>query len=127
MTRYWITLDGGVRFAMKCIERMKGGEVFVPKIPSMKVTDLARVIAPAAEHKFTGIRPGEKLHETLVAVEEARRTEEFDTYYMIKPDYVFQAIEYLEGKPLPKNFEYTSNGNSDWLSDEQMKEMLNQV
>jgi len=87
MTRFWITLDRGVRFAMDSIERMEGGEIFVPKIPSAKVIDIANAIAPDAEKRVIGIRPGEKLHEVLLTEDEARHTAEFDDYFVIEAEH----------------------------------------
>ncbi|GAG26282.1 unnamed protein product, partial [marine sediment metagenome] len=84
MTRFWITIDKGVNFVIKCIETMKGGEIFVPKIPSMKISDLAEVIAPGLKKKIIGIRPGEKLHEALLTKEEAKHTKEFDKYFIVE-------------------------------------------
>ncbi|HRY20812.1 MAG TPA: UDP-N-acetylglucosamine 4,6-dehydratase (inverting), partial [Flexilinea sp.] len=85
MTRFWISLEQGVHFVIRCIEQMHGGEVFVPKIPSMKVKDLAAAVAPEAEITYTGIRPGEKLHEVLISEDEARNTVEFDDMFIVQP------------------------------------------
>ena len=85
MTRFWITLDQGVAFVIRCIEQMHGGEVFVPKIPSTTIVDLARAIAPDAEIEFIGIRPGEKLHEVLISEDEARSTVELEDMYVVQP------------------------------------------
>lgn len=126
MTRFWITLDQGVHFVIGCIERMMGGEIFIPKIPSMKVVDLADVIAPGARRKIIGIRPGEKLHEVLMVSEEARHSKEFDTYFVIEPEFPFWNKENgKEGKELPQNFSYASNTNKEWITKEQMQEILN--
>jgi len=125
MTRFWITLKEGVHFVIKCIELMKGGEVFVPKIPSMKIIDLAEAIAPEAEKKITGIRPGEKLYEILLTKEEARHAKEFDKYFIIEPEYPFwDRGNFKEGKRLPDGFEYTSNTNDKWITKKQMKDFL---
>jgi len=125
MTRFWITLDQGVRFVINCIEQMKGGEIFIPKIPSMKVTDLANVIAPNAEQKYIGIRPGEKLHEVLVTEEESGHTREFDDYFVIGPEHPFWKEHNLEdGKPVVEGFRYTSDSNDRWLTDEELKEII---
>lgn len=125
MTRFWITLEQGVRFVVDCTGRMHGGEVFVPKIPSMKITDLADVIAPEAEREIIGIRPGEKVNEILITEEEARHVREFDDYYVIEPEFPFWGGDKLEaGKPLPEGFQYTSNNNSWWLTKEELKQML---
>jgi len=117
MTRFWITLEQGVRFVIDCIERMSGGEIFIPKIPSMKVTELANVLAPKAKRRVIGIRPGEKLHEILLTEEEARHTKEFETYFVIEPEFPSWAgWELKGGQSLPAGFRYTSDGNSQWLS-----------
>lgn len=128
MTRFWITLEQGVRFVIFCIEQMRGGEIFVPKISSMRVVDLADAIAPEAEKEFIGIRPGEKIHECLLVKEEARHAREFDTYFVIEPEYPFWNRDNLEGgKPLPDGFEYTSDGNEWWLTTEDLKRMLREL
>lgn len=109
MTRFWISLDQGVQFVLDCLERMKGGEIFVPKIPAMKITDLAQVIAPRAKVKITKIRPGEKIHESLITEEEARHAKEFDTYYVIEPQFPYwDDTPSIGGKELPEGFRYTS-------------------
>lgn len=128
MTRFWITLEQGVRFVIFCIEQMRGGEIFIPKIPSMRVVDLAEVIAPRAEKEIIGIRPGEKIHECLLVNEEARHAKEFDTYFVIEPEYPFWNRDNLGGgQPLPDGFEYTSNGNEWWLTAEDLKRMLREL
>lgn len=125
MTRFWVTLEQGVRFVIDCIGRMQGGEVFIPKCHSMKVTDLADVIAPQAKREIIGIRPGEKLHEILLTEEEVAHTREFDSYFVIEPEFPFWKKDYLEGgKPLPEGFQYTSDNNSWWLTKEELKQML---
>jgi UDP-N-acetylglucosamine 4,6-dehydratase len=125
MTRFWINLEQGVRFVIDCIEKMQGGEIFIPKIPSMKVTDLADVIAPEAERKHVGIRPGEKVNETLVTDEEARHGLEFDDCFIVKPGAAFWGHPKLPGgKPLPEGFQYTSDNNSRWLTKEELKKMI---
>lgn len=126
MTRFWITLDQGVRFVISCIEKMMGGEIFIPKIPSMKVVDLADVIAPGVKRKIVGIRPGEKLHEVLMVAEEARHAKEFDNHFVIEPEFNFwDPSNGKEGKPLPQDFSYASNTNKEWITKEQMQEILN--
>jgi len=126
MTRFWLTLEQGVRFVIRCIEQMRGGEVFVPKIPSMKIVDLARVIAPQAELKVTGIRPGEKLHEALVSEDEARATVEMEDMFVVQPTGAlwFGHEWQNNGKVLPAGFSYTSDTNPNWLSREQIGEMI---
>jgi len=125
MTRFWITLEQGVRFVIECVDRMQGGEVFVPKIPSMKITELADAIAPAAKRRFTGIRPGEKVNEILLTEEEARHAREFDDYFVIEPEHPFWRKENVEGgTPLPEEFRYTSDNNDRWLSGDELKKMV---
>lgn len=124
MTRFWITLEQGVRFVIECIDRMRGGEVFVPKIPSMKITDLADVIAPRAKKEVIGIRPGEKVNEILLTEEEARHAREFDDYFVIEPEYPFWGKDDVQGgKLLPEGFRYTSDNNNWWLSKDELKRM----
>jgi UDP-N-acetylglucosamine 4,6-dehydratase/5-epimerase len=125
MTRFWITLDQGVQFVIDCLSRMNGGEIFVPKIPSMKVTDLAEAIAPDCEIEVIGIRPGEKLHETMITEDDARRTVEFGTYYVIQPEFPWWNAKYTNGgKPLPDGFSYVSNTNEQWLSVEELRNLI---
>jgi len=125
MTRFWITLEQGIHFVIKCIELMKGGEIFIPKISSMKIIDLAQVIAPEAKRKIIGIRSGEKLNEILLTEEEARHTKEFDNYFVIEPEFPFWNENYFpDGKSLPDGFEYVSNKNDKWMTKEKMKEIL---
>jgi UDP-N-acetylglucosamine 4,6-dehydratase len=129
MTRFWITLDQGIRFVIRCIEQMQGGEVFVPKIPSMKIVDIARVIAPDAELDAIGIRPGEKLHEVLIHVDEARSTIELEDMFVVQPSealwfgHAWQDI----GRPLPEGYRYASDSNSEWLTLEQIKEIVTSI
>jgi len=128
MTRFWMTLDGGVRFVIKCIDRMVGGEVFVPKTPSMRLTDIVRTIAPEAKAEIIGIRPGEKLHEELITREEAPRTKEFDDYYVIEPEHSFwESGNYGDGKYLQEDFQYGSDTNTHWLSPEELSACLADV
>jgi FlaA1/EpsC-like NDP-sugar epimerase len=116
MTRFWLSLEQGVRFVIECIEEMRGGEVFVPKIPSMKVVDLARAIAPDAVVSVIGIRPGEKLHEVLISEDEARNTVERESKYIVKPpETLWERSLHYEGKPLPEGFRYSSDTNALWL------------
>jgi len=122
MTRFWMTLDQGVRFVIDSIERMHGGEVFIPKIPSMKITDLADTIAPEAERKVIGIRAGEKLNEILLTDEEARHSKEFDDYFVVEPEFPFwEKDNFREGGQLPIGFKYTSDNNSQWLTQDELK------
>lgn len=125
MTRFWITLDQGVQFVIDNLERMNGGEIFVPKIPSMKVTDLAKAVAPECEIEIIGIRPGEKLHEAMIMEDDARHTLEFDNYYVIQPELAWFAQEQLNaGKALPDGFAYTSDNNTEWLTVEQLRQLI---
>jgi UDP-N-acetylglucosamine 4,6-dehydratase/5-epimerase len=130
MTRFWISLERGVRFVIKTIEHMQGGEVFVPKIPSMKVTDLANAIAPEARIEVVGIRPGEKLHEVLISEDEARGAIEMEDMYIVQPaselaeELWFGHYWQEKGRRLPDGFLYASNTNTDWLSIEDIREIL---
>ncbi len=125
MTRFWITLEQGVRFVIECLARMKGGEVFVPRLPSMKVTDLADAIAPEAKKEIVGIRSGEKLHEILLTEEEARHAWDFNDYFVIEPEHPFWKGGNLEGgQPLPAGFGYASDENSWWLTQEECRKMV---
>lgn len=128
MTRFWITLDQGVQFVIDSLRRMRGGEIFVPKIPSMRVLDLAEAIAPECEIEIVGIRPGEKLHEAMISEDDARHTLEFDTYYVIQPEFPWWSKEGLEGgKPLPEGFKYTSDTNTQWLTVEQLRKLVEEI
>lgn len=130
MTRFWITLEQGITFVLNCLEMMRGGEIFVPKIPSMKVTDLANVIAPHAKHEITGIRPGEKLHEIMITEDEARHTREFEGYFVIQPEFPFWTEEQywdLTGRPLPDGFRYSSDNNSWWLTKNELRRIVSGV
>jgi UDP-N-acetylglucosamine 4,6-dehydratase (inverting) len=128
MTRFWITLEQGVRFVIACLERMSGGEVFVPKIPSMKLIELTDVIAPGVKKEFIGIRPGEKIHEALIIEEEARHTKEFTDYYVIEPEHPFWSRDnYEDGKELPDGFQYTSDTNKHWLTPEELREFVKEL
>ena len=116
MTRFWLSLEQGVRFVIRCLDEMRGGEVFVPRIPSMKVIDLAKAIAPGAEISVVGIRPGEKLHEVLISEDEARNTIERDHMFVVKPpETLWERSLHYEGKALPEGFRYSSDTNRDWL------------
>jgi len=107
---------------------MHGGEIYVPKIPSMKVIDLAQAIAPECEIKVIGIRPGEKLHEAMIMEDDARHTVEFDDYYVIQPEFPFWSSKFAEGgKELLDGFEYTSDKNKHWLTIEELRELAEEV
>lgn len=127
MTRFWITLDQGVQFVLDNLLRMQGGEIFVPKIPSMKILDLAAAIAPECEIEYVGIRPGEKLHEVMITEDDARRTIEFDDYYVIQPEFPWWTDERVQGgKPRPDGFKYSSDTNVDWLTVNDLKAYVEQ-
>jgi UDP-N-acetylglucosamine 4,6-dehydratase len=133
MTRFLITLAEGVDFVIDGLASMKGGEVFVPKIPSVKITDLARVIAPECEQKIIGIRPGEKLHETMISEDDARLSLEFSEHYVIQPSHSFwNPKDYLSGgvetpQSCEEGFVYRSDTNSRWLDDAAISELVSQV
>lgn len=128
MTRFWITLDQGVRFVISCIEKMRGGEIFVPKIPSMKITDLASVIAPGCDVEYTGIRPGEKIHELLISEDEVRTTVELDDMYVVQPVHPWwKGWEWPDGKPMEDGFRYSSDSNRNWVTADQLKEMMHDL
>jgi UDP-N-acetylglucosamine 4,6-dehydratase len=126
MTRFWLSLEEGVRFTIRCIEQMEGGEVFVPKIPSMRVVDLANAIAPDTEIEVIGIRPGEKLHEVLVSEDEARHTLELEDMYVVEPPAAlwFGRGWRDRGKRLPEGYRYTSDGNDQWLDESNIRELV---
>lgn len=131
MTRFMITLQQGVDFVLKNFERMKGGETFVPKIPSMKITEVAKALAPNLPHKIVGIRPGEKIHETMCPSDDSHITYEFNDYYVIAPTIQFSFITDFStnvlgesGKLVPRGFSYDSGTNKQWLSCEEFLELL---
>lgn len=131
MTRFWITLEQGVDFVLKSLERMVGGEIFVPKIPSMKILDLAKAICPDCRIEIVGIRPGEKLHEVMIPSDDARNTLEYDDYYAILPafhDWDPEGYRKINGgKPCAEGFCYSSDTNTWWLTPEDLRRMLNPV
>jgi UDP-N-acetylglucosamine 4,6-dehydratase len=129
MTRFWITLEQGVQFVLDCLDKMVGGELFVPKLPSMNIMDLARVIAPECETKVVGIRPGEKIHEVMISKDDARRTIEFDSFYMVQPDFRFwtRRANFAPTKAVPEDFEYNSGSNPRFLTVDQMKDMIQKL
>jgi UDP-N-acetylglucosamine 4,6-dehydratase/5-epimerase len=126
MTRFWISLEQGVRFVARCIEQMRGGEVFVPKIPSMKVIDLAHAVAPSARVNVVGIRPGEKLHETLVSEDEARNAIELNDMFVVQPaeSFWFGREWSSQGSQLTDGYRYTSDTNKDWLTVDQIRQII---
>jgi UDP-N-acetylglucosamine 4,6-dehydratase len=126
MTRFWISLEQGVRFVIRCVEQMHGGEVFVPKIPSMSMLDLAKAVAPQAEIEIIGIRPGEKLHEVLISEDESRTTIEMKDMYVVQPAAaMWFGYDWADkGKPLPEGFIYRSDNNSDWLDVSKIQNLI---
>jgi UDP-N-acetylglucosamine 4,6-dehydratase len=126
MTRFWLAIEQGVRFTIAAIERMQGGEVFVPKIPSMRVVDLAKAIAPGAELEFIGIRPGEKLHEVLISEDESRHTLELDEMFVVEPPGAlwFGHSWEEEGRRPDEGFRYASDTNQVWLSLDELQDLI---
>ncbi len=127
MTRFWITLEQGASLVLNALREMKGGEIWVPKIPSMRIVDLARVIAPEAERRVVGIRPGEKLHEVMIPVDDGRQTLEFSDHFIIRPSFPWWGKDWhMEKAPRPcaDGFYYGSDNNSRWLDDEELARMI---
>ncbi len=126
MTRFWITLEQGVEFVIKCIDMCVGGELLVPKIPSMNIMDLAKAMAPDCEYETIGIRPGEKLHEVMITEDDSRHTLEFDEYYVVEPEFHSWSNErhmHNGGKAVKEGFRYASNLNDKWLTTEEIKRL----
>ena len=123
MTRFWITLEQGVGFVLSCLDKMSGGEIFVPKIPSMNIMDLAEAVASDCRTEVVGIRPGEKLHELMITEDDARNTYEFEDYFTIlshpESDLVPEG-----GRKCAEGFSYASNTNTQWLTTGQLREMI---
>lgn len=131
MTRFWITLDESVDLVIMAFKQGRGGEIYVPKIPSFKIVDLAKAMAPTLPYDVKGIREGEKLHELMIGVDDARHTYEFDDHFIIMPEHVTHDPQLLkkflagrQGTPLPDNFSYTSDNNTQWLSAAQLKKLV---
>ncbi|MFP6576720.1 MAG: UDP-N-acetylglucosamine 4,6-dehydratase (inverting) [Pirellulaceae bacterium] len=127
MTRFIITLEQGVNFVLQAFDRMVGGEIFVPKIPSIKIMDIANTVAPECKTKIIGIRPGEKLHECMIPVDEARQTLEFDDHFVIEPasaSWPRNADWIAQGVPCPDGFCYSSDNNTHWLTKAELQEMI---
>lgn len=129
MTRFWLKLEYAVDMVITAFETMHGGELYVKKIPSMKIVELAKAIAPEIPFKEVGIRPGEKIHEMMISREDARNTVEFDNYYIVQPDFTWWDKSQLiqGGKPVSENFEYHSGNNKEWLTIEQMRTLIDEV
>ncbi|MDR2033820.1 MAG: UDP-N-acetylglucosamine 4,6-dehydratase (inverting) [Helicobacteraceae bacterium] len=130
MTRFWITLDRGAEFVIKSFERMRGGEIFVPKIPSMKIVDLARSLSPNAELEIIGIRAGEKLHELMISIDDARNAYEFNDFFVIRPSIDFsKKVDFSvcangeKGVSVAEDFEYASDKNDRWLTSEELAKL----
>ena len=125
MTRFWLTLEHGVKFVIRCLEQMHGGEIFVPKIPSMRLLDLAETIAPGCQVEYIGIRPGEKLHEVLVSEDESRQTLETDDMFVIQPSHPWwKSQNWAKARPLPEGFRYSSDTNDRWLTRRELEELV---
>jgi UDP-N-acetylglucosamine 4,6-dehydratase/5-epimerase len=125
MTRFWLTLEQGVRFVIHCLEQMHGGEIFIPRIPSMRLLDLAETIAPGCEVEYIGIRPGEKLHEVLISEDESRQTLETEEMFIIQPSHPWwKAENWVRGKRLPEGFRYSSDTNERWLTRRELEELV---
>jgi UDP-N-acetylglucosamine 4,6-dehydratase len=127
MTRFWISLDQGVDFVLSSLELMRGGEIFVPKIGSMRMTDVAEALAPGLPHRIVGIRPGEKLHEMMISGDDARMTTELSDRYVIEPafvEYLRMPFSAAEGRPVADGFAYSSDTNTEWLDAGALKALL---
>ncbi len=130
MTRFWIHLDGAVDLVMKAFDEMVGGEIFVPKIPSMRLMDMAEALAPGVPIEFIGIRPGEKLHEEMISIHDARRTRDRGSHYVILPDIQLKQVEELEadgnaaGTAVAEDFQYSSDRNDEWIDAEALRALL---
>ena len=127
MTRFWITLPQGVQFVIESVNRMVGGEIFIPKIPSMRMMDLAVAMAPEAQIKIIGIRPGEKIHEEMISVHDARRTRDMGSHYVIQPEMAWWDNVSFGGQPGPDDFCYSSDVNTEWLTTEKLMKMIAHV
>lgn len=128
MTRYWITLEQGVEFVISCLHNMYGGEIFVPKLPSMRIVELAKTMAPHLPLRHVGIRPGEKLHETLITIDDARETYDLGDRFVIEPAFSGWERRMHKDDPnatkVPENFQYVSNENERWMTAEDLNQML---
>jgi UDP-N-acetylglucosamine 4,6-dehydratase len=128
MTRFWITLDHAVDLVISSLEHMEGGEIFVPKIPSMRMTDFAAALAPGVPTRVIGIRPGEKIHEVLITEDESRHAQGFADHYRIYPSFAFwRSADFPSGDELPPGFRYSSDQNEQWLGDEALRSMVSEI
>ncbi len=122
MTRFWLTLDQGVRFVVQAIDRMVGGEVFIPKIPSMSISTVVEAVAPGCAVRQIGIRPGEKLHECLISEDEARSTLDLDDMFVIAPLHPWwKDPPHATARPVPEGFRYASDSNTQWITAEELR------
>ena len=128
MTRFWITLEQGTQFVLDSLKRMNGGELFVPKIPSMNILDLAKAVAPNAKIEYIGIRPGEKIHEVMISSDDAINTLEFDSYFVIQPSQPWwDNLDYIKingGKKVDDSFTYSSGNNTQWLDIPELRKII---
>ncbi|CCO23597.1 UDP-N-acetylglucosamine 4,6-dehydratase (inverting) [Maridesulfovibrio hydrothermalis] len=126
MTRFWITIEAAIDFVINSLEVMQGGEIFIPKLPSMRMKEMAEALCPDCEMEITGIRPGEKMHEVMVPLNEAHNTFEYDKYYVIQPAYRFfeRSKVTCSGTKVPADFEYSSDTNTEWLSKEDLLKLV---
>ncbi len=125
MTRFWLTIEDGVQFVLDSVERMHGGEIFVPKIPSFKVTDVARVVCPGIPTRVIGIRPGEKLHEIMITEDDSNYTYEFSDHFAILSPSLLASGAYRDsGKKVPEGFNFSSDNNKVWHTDESFLKLL---
>jgi len=129
MTRFWISLTEGVELVIKALTEAKGGETFISRIPSFKVTDLAEAMLPGCKMKEIGIRPGEKLHEIMVTTEDSFNTYEYDKHFIVYPQVVFndRQVPDMSGTKVPEGFSYSSGNNTEWLTVEDIRELLKTV
>lgn len=124
MTRFWISIDYAVKFVLDSLEMMKGGELYVPKIPSMRIVDLARAVAPQSTLVEVGLRPGEKLHEEMISIDDSRRTIEMPSRYVVNPVIAEWGYESPEGTPLANGFAYQSNSNTSWIEIDEIRKFI---
>lgn len=130
MTRFWISLDDGVALVFRAIEQSRGTEIYVSKIPSFKVTDLARAMCPGVELEDVGLRPGEKMHEIMITKEDSRKAYDYGSYFVIYPQVEWWSVERHftpGGTPAPEDFQYASDSNGEWLGEERIRELLNHI
>ena len=124
MTRFWISIDSAVKFVLDSLEMMKGGELYVPKIPSMRIVDLAKAVAPESDLVEVGLRPGEKLHEEMISIDDSRRTVEMPLRYVVNPVIAEWGYKSPEGTQLPDGFAYQSNSNSSWIEVDEIRKFI---